>query len=144
MTHIPSLISFFLLVVGAGASGALFGPGAWYESLKKPSWTPPGWAFPVVWTILYAMIAVAGWLVWRRAGIGPALVAWGIGLAINALWSYVMFGRHAIGLAMVDVSLLWLATAAFILLAWNVDRIAASLFLPYLAWVSVAASPSWK
>ncbi len=144
MSKAMSLAAFAVIVFAAASSGALFMPGEWYDGLKKPSWTPPNWLFPVAWTILYTMIAVAGWLVWRRAGWSPALAIWGIGLVINALWSYLMFGRHEIGLALADVLALWLAVALFIAVAWNLDRMAAYLFIPYLTWVTIAAALNFE
>ena len=68
------------------------------------------------------MIAIAGWLAWRAEGIGRAVIIWGIGLVLNALWSYLMFGRHDIFAALIDVSLLWLAIAAFIVATWIRSR----------------------
>jgi tryptophan-rich sensory protein len=115
-------------------------PGEWYAALNKPSWTPPNWVFPVAWTILYAMIAVAGWQVWKAGKWTPALAIWVIGLALNALWSYLMFGRHDIALALVDISALWLAIVAFVVTARPLDKKASYLFIPYLAWVSFAAA----
>lgn len=144
MPKLISLSVFAAIVIAAASSGALFMPGEWYDGLKKPSWTPPNWLFPVAWTILYTMIAIAGWLVWQRAGWSTALTIWGICLVINALWSYLMFGRHDIGLALADVVTLWLAVALFIGLAWNLDRMAAYLFMPYLAWVTIAAALNFE
>ena len=86
------------------------------------------------------MIAIAGWLAWRRQGFGPAVVIWGAGLALNALWSYLMFGRHDIALALACIVALWLTIAAFIRAAWDVERRAAWLFVPYLLWVSYATA----
>jgi translocator protein len=135
-----SLLVFFALVSGAAVTGALFPTGAWYESLVRPSWTPPNWLFPIAWTILYVMIAVAGWRIWNAQGFGPALVVWGIGLALNAAWSWIMFGRHEIGFALADLVLMWISIVAFIMLALPVDRIAAYLFIPYLIWVTYAGA----
>ena len=86
------------------------------------------------------MIAVAGWLAWRAGGFGQAVAIWGIGLVINALWSYFMFGRQDITLALIDVTALWFATTAFIWATWSLEPRAAYLFLPYLAWVSFAGA----
>jgi benzodiazapine receptor len=80
-----SVLPFLAIVFLVALSGAVFMPGAWYASLKKPSWTPPDWLFAPAWTILYLMIAIAGWLVWRAEGIGPALIIWGLNLFFNAL-----------------------------------------------------------
>ena len=140
MTKYLSLIPFIILVLAAASTGAQFMPGAWYAALNKPAWTPPDWLFPVAWTVLYLMIAIAGWLAWRAGGVGPAIIIWTVGLALNALWSYLMFGRHDITLALVDVALLWVATAAFIVASWQLAPTAAYLFIPYLLWVSFAAA----
>jgi len=135
-----SFFVFLALVVAAASSGAFFMPGPWYDALTKPSWTPPDWVFPVAWTVLYTMIAIAGWLIWRAAGWSTALAVWAIGLVLNALWSYFMFGRQDIGMALVDVAGLWVFTAAFLLAAWPIDKRAVLLFSPYLVWVSFAAA----
>jgi translocator protein len=137
---ILSLIVFLALVAAAAVTGMQFRPGEWYEALAKPEWTPPNWLFPPVWTALYIMIAVAGWRVWLAQGFGRATVIWAIALVLNAAWSYVMFGQHQIALAAVDITALWLAILAFILVARHVDALAAGLFVPYLAWVSYAAA----
>ena len=144
MSKVMSLVVFLGIVFSAAVSGSQFTPGEMCLTLTKPSWVPPNWVFPVVWTTLYIMIAIAGWLVWRRAGWCTALTVWGIGLVINALWSYFMFGRQEIGLALADVTALWVAVALFINLAWNLDRMAAYLFLPYLAWVTIAAALNFE
>jgi translocator protein len=138
LRNIGSFVVFAALVALAASSGSSFMPGDWYAALNKPEWTPPNWVFPVAWTILYAMIAVAGWLSWKAGGLSVAVVIWAIGLVLNALWSYLMFGRHDIALALVDVAALWLAVAAFIVAAWRIDKRASGLFMPYLAWVTFA------
>lgn len=132
-------IVFLVLVLAAASSGALFKPGSWYEGLRKPAWTPPKWAFPVVWSILYVMIGYAGWLVWTQIGWSLSMALWALQLVANALWSYLFFGQRRMDLALVDVTILWLAIAAFILTTWTVVPVAALLFLPYLLWVSAAA-----
>ncbi len=140
MRNISSLAVFAALVVLAAYTGAQFLPGDWYAALNKPTWTPSNWVFPVVWPILYVIIAVAGWLAWRAAGWSPAIIVWGVGLFFNGLWSYLMFGRHEISIALADIALLWLAIVAFIAAAWHVEQRASYLYLPYLAWVSFAAA----
>ena len=136
-SFIPLAVFFLITAIGA-ATGSVFMPGEWYAALNKPTWTPPNWLFPIAWTVLYIMIAIAGWLVWRRAGWNQAITLWGIGLIFNALWSYAMFGRQDIGLALVDLIGLWLSIAGFIWLALPIDLRAAALFAPYLAWVTFA------
>lgn len=131
---------FFGLVVLTASTGAIFKPGEWYIALEKPSWNPPDWVFPVVWTTLYLMIAYAGWLVWDAAGWSLAIVLWGVQLLLNAAWSWLFFGRRRMDQAFIDVMALWLCIAAFIALAWPISTLAALLFLPYLLWVSIAGA----
>jgi translocator protein len=140
MSRYLSLIPFVLMVFAAAGTGSIFQTGEWYASLNKPSWTPPNWLFPVAWSVLYVMIAIAGWLAWKAEGVGTAVVIWAIGLALNTLWSYLMFERHDIFAALVDVSLMWITVVAFIAATWNLEPRAAYLFLPYLAWTSFAAA----
>ncbi len=140
-------IVFGLLVFIAAMSGALFKPGPWYEALRRPSWTPPNWAVPVVWTILYVMIAVSGWMVWNAQGFGPAIALWGLQLVLNAAWSWLFFGLRRMDLAFADVCALGLSVVAYITAAWPVSATAALLFVPYLAWVTTAATLNrsvWK
>lgn len=134
-----SLLPFLALVALVATTGALFQPGAWYATLVKPVFTPPGWVFGPVWTVMYILIAIAGWLVWRAEGIGLLLVLWTVQLVLNMAWSWIMFERHEIGWALVDIVLLWLVIAAFIALAWSTRPVPAVLFGVYLAWVSFAA-----
>ncbi|OYQ34650.1 sensory protein TspO [Niveispirillum lacus] len=129
---------FVFIVLAAASSGAIFKPGEWYESLRKPSWTPPKWAFPVVWTLLYAAITYAGWQVWERAGWSLPMMFWAMQIVVNAFWSWFFFGLRRMGLALVDIFLLWVSIAGFILTAWPVSEVAALLFLPYLVWVTIA------
>jgi len=133
-----SFLPFLAAVAAVGAFGAWFEPGEWYAALEKPAWTAPAWVFGPVWTVLYVLIAVAGWLVWRAVGMGAALAAWIVQLVFNGAWSFGMFGAHQIGLAMIISLMLWLAIVAFMVLALPASRTAVLLFLPYLAWVSYA------
>jgi tryptophan-rich sensory protein len=135
-----SFILFLALVAAAALTGVQFRPGLWYDGLIKPDWTPPKWLFPPVWTALYIMIAIAGWRVYEREGFGATLAVWFVALALNAVWSWIMFGQHQIALAALDIVALWIAVVAFIILAWNVDRLASLLFVPYLVWITYAAA----
>jgi len=128
------------VVVLAAASGAVFKPGAWYETLRKPSWTPPNWAFPTVWTLLYIMIAYAGWSVWAAAGWSVPLVFWALQIVLNGIWSWLFFCLRRMDLALADIGLLWLAIACFIVSAWPVSVLASLLFVPYLLWVTAAGA----
>jgi tryptophan-rich sensory protein len=113
----------------------------WYESLRKPAWTPPNWLFGPAWTLLYLAMAAAAWLVWRRAGFGGARLALSLFLAqlvLNALWSYVFFGRRELGAALFEIILLWAAVFATMLAFWRVSPPAAWLIWPYLLWLTYA------
>ncbi len=132
-------IIIIAVVVLAAASGAVFKPGPWYETLRKPSWTPPKWAFPVVWSVLYAAIAYAGWSVWTLSGWSLPMMFWVVQILVNAAWSWLFFGRRRMDLALADIAVLWLSILGFIVTAWPVSTLAALLFIPYLAWVTTAA-----
>jgi translocator protein len=138
MTGWISFIPFLGLVFAVAASGAVFMPGAWYQSLKRPSWTPPNWLFAPAWSVLYVMIAIAGWRVWSAAGLSAALVIWALNLIFNAAWSWLMFGRRQIQMALFDALAMLVTILVFMVLAWPIDPIATWLFAPYLAWVSFA------
>ena len=140
MSNYLSFLPFLGFVMVAAVTGALFPTGPWYEALTKPWWTPPNWVFPIAWTVLYLMIAVAGWRVWSVDGIGITLAIWALGLVFNAAWSWLMFGEHQIGWALADLVAMWLSIAAFIVLARNSDGTAAALFVPYLIWTSYAGA----
>ncbi|MEM9496815.1 MAG: TspO/MBR family protein [Pseudomonadota bacterium] len=136
-----SVFVIFLLACGAaGATGALFPPGPWYDSLRKPDWTPPNWLFPVTWTTLYILIAIAGARVAMADDNGVALAFWSLQIALNTLWTPVFFGLRRLGGGMVVLVALWLAVAATMVALWQVDWIAGLLFVPYLVWVSVAGA----
>jgi len=137
---IASLALFAVPVFLMACTGAIFKPGSWYAALAKPSWTPPNWMFPVVWSILYLFIAIAGWLTWQQAGWSLALGFWIVQLVLNGAWSWLFFGLRRMDLAFLDVMLLWSCIVAFIVLAWPISTTAAFLFMPYLLWVSIAAT----
>jgi tryptophan-rich sensory protein len=139
---ILGLLGWLLLCFAAAAVGSLFMPGEWYAALNKPAWNPPGWIFGPVWTALYAMMAVAAWLIWHRGGLAVQRRPLGLflaQLALNALWTPLFFGLRQPGLAFAEILLLWLAILATLLAFRPVSRAAAWLLVPYLAWVSFAA-----
>ena len=133
-------LSFFVVaVVGIGwLIGATNLPGPWYAELAKPSFVPPNWAFPVAWTILYILIAIAGWRTFRREPRGRAMAFWIAQLALNFAWSPVMFTWHQIGAALAVLCCLFAAIVVYIGLDLSRDRLAAALFVPYAAWVAFA------
>ena len=115
-------------------------PG-YYRALQKPDWTPPSWLFGPVWTVLYAMMAVALWLVWKEYGFGGArfaLAVFAVQLALNAAWTPLFFGLQLPGWALVDLCLMWVAILATIVVFAQHSRLAAVMLVPYLLWVSFA------
>ena len=111
-------------------------PG-WYEGLHKPFFNPPNSVFAPVWTTLYVLMAVAAWRVWRKAGQRP-LALYLLQLALNFGWSFIFFGAHAIGAALVEIALLFAAVVLALRQFWRLDRIAGWLLMPYAAWVLFA------
>ena len=135
-----ALVIYFLLVVGGGwLIGATNLPGSWYAALAKPSFNPPNWLFAPAWTVLYILIAVAGWRTYEARPRSAAMALWVAQLALNFSWSPVMFTMHAIGPALAVIGFLLLAILGFIARQWRHDRLAAWLFVPYAAWVAFAA-----
>jgi benzodiazapine receptor len=132
------------LAAGAMGSLAVGGQGfsSWYGAIQKPGFTPPGWVFGPVWTVLYLLMGVAAFLVWER-GLGVrlvriALVWFLVQLVLNAAWTPVFFGLHRIGLAVVVIVLLWVAIVVTMYYFFRVSRSAGILLVPYLLWVSFA------
>ncbi len=114
----------------------------WYRTLLKPDFNPPDWVFAPVWSVLYLMIALAGWRVWRRRGLAGAPVAmatYAAQLALNLGWSFLFFGGQMIGIALAEIVLLLVAIGVNALLFWRIDRMAGWLLAPYAAWVAFAS-----
>lgn len=138
-----ALLGFMAACLLAAMTGAFFRPGEWYEGLKKPSWRPPNRLFAPVWTALYVMIAVSGWLVWREAGFAGAalpLAVYALQLVLNAAWTPLFFGLQRPDLGFVDIVLVWLSIIATIALFWPIQVVAAFLLVPYLVWVTFATA----
>lgn len=129
-----------VLVLATASSGALFKPGQWYRGLQRPAWTPPNWAFPAVWSVLYIAIGISGWLVWQAQGAGIAMALWLAQLVFNTAWSWLFFGRHRMDLAFADICLLLLTILAYTAAVSTISPLAALLFAPYAAWVILAAA----
>ena len=132
-----------MLCFSAGAVGAQFTPGTWYAGLAKPAWTPPGWVFAPVWTILYLLMAVAAWLVtlngeWRQRRLPLALFI--LQLAVNAAWSWLFFGLQRPGWALLNILMLWGLVSVTVVLFLNTRRVAGILLLPYWGWLTLAAA----
>lgn len=135
-------IGLCLGVAGLGGAITASSVGTWYQTLQKPSFNPPDWIFAPVWTTLYALMAIAAWRVWRRAGFTSgrnALLLFAGQLGLNLAWSYLFFGLRRIDLALIEIVILLLAIAMNAILFWRIDRWAGALFVPYLGWVAFAA-----
>ncbi len=146
MQHQPSrarsltaLTGFILATFCAPLLGIFAKPGLWYAALNKPSWNPPSWIFAPVWTSLYLLMAVAAWLVWKKAGWHRALFAYLIQLTLNAAWTPIFFGAHQLGWALAEIILMWLAIILTMRSFFLISKPAGWMLVPYLAWVSFAA-----
>ncbi|MBX3175798.1 MAG: tryptophan-rich sensory protein [Candidatus Hydrogenedentes bacterium] len=133
------------LCFGAAGIGSAFtasSVGTWYREIAKPDWTPPSWVFGPVWTVLYALMGVAAFLVWRTGRWSEtrgALLTFLAQLALNTAWSIIFFGARNPGFAFLEILLLWIAIVATMVLFWRRSKIASLLLAPYLAWSSFAA-----
>lgn len=131
-------IIFLLTTFGAGATGAIFPPGEWYQKLEKPSWTPPNWMFPIMWTSIYVLIAFAGARVAQLEGSGYAMAFWAAQIAFNTLWTPTFFGLHRLNGALIVMLFLWGSVLGCFITHWQLDFWAGMAMLPYLIWVTVA------
>lgn len=149
------LLAFVGIAFAVAALGVLTTIGAvdgWYARVPHAAWTPPNWAFGAVWTVLYTMIAVSGWLVWLERGTADTRVALGlyvIQLVLNALWTpvffggYPVFGLPALWIALAIILMLDLVVAATMTAFWPLSHAATLLLVPYLLWILYASSLNW-
>ena len=151
MTHAPfkrqalGLVGWVAASFAAGGLGAVASAnaGAFYGALTQPGWAPPAWLFGPVWSVLYILIAVSAWLVWRRhafSGASGAFLLFVAQLLANALWTWLFFRWHLGAAALAEILVLWLLIAATALAFWRLERLAALMLVPYLAWVTFAAA----
>lgn len=139
------LFAIFMVACAAAATtGAMFDPGDWYDGLKKPTWTPPKWLFPVAWTTLYLAISAAGARAAPLDASGYAMGLFAVQIAVNTLWTPVFFGLRNMKAGMIIILWLWLAVAATMLAFFRVDLIAGLLFVPYLLWVTIASALNYS
>mmetsp|Transcript_15390 Transcript_15390/g.46462 ORF Transcript_15390/g.46462 Transcript_15390/m.46462 type:complete len:179 (+) Transcript_15390:96-632(+) len=133
--------------ISFGLSVAIGHDNEWYRSLKKPSWTPPTWFFGPAWTILYSLMGVSSWIVWKNGAGWVPLTLYGLQLALNLAWTPLFFGKRDPGAALVDITgLIGVLTATIVEFA-KVDRSAAMLLVPYLGFTSFATALTytiWK
>jgi len=138
---IRTVITYCVFVAAVVVIGALIGintgPGEWYATLVKPWFSPPNWLFGPVWTVLYILIGCVGARKWMHGG---AMGLWWGQMTLNFLWSPVFFLAHQPFAALMVIIGMWLLIALFIRREWNSDRLSAVMFVPYLAWVSLATA----
>jgi benzodiazapine receptor len=137
-----TMIPFLLVVAVVAAVGGLAAgnASAQYADLQQPSFAPPSWLFGPVWTVLYTMIGISGWLLWRATGWGSALVWWVVQLVLNLAWTPLFFAADLLGWALAEILALLAAIVVTIALAWRSSTAAALLLVPYLAWVCFATA----
>lgn len=143
--RIAGLAGWIALSYATAAIGALasIDAASFYAELRRPAWAPPAAVFGPVWTVLYGLLAIAAWRVWRRAGFAGARLALGLfvaQLAVNALWSWLFFGWRLGGPALFDILLLDVLVVATIAAFARIDRVAALLLVPYLLWITYATA----
>jgi translocator protein len=135
---------FTAAALGAAASA---NAGTFYQELARPPWAPPGWIFAPTWTLLYLLMAIAAWLVWRIGGFRAASIAltlFIIQLVANALWSWLFFAWRTGPAAFADVVVLWALILATLVSFWRLLPLAGMLLLPYLAWVTFATALTYS
>lgn len=142
------LLGWLLLVSVAAGLGGLASADApsFYAALDRPTWTPPAWLFGPVWSVLYLMMGIAAWLVWRTGGWRAAMVPltlFVVQLAFNALWSWVFFSWRSGLWALIEIVVLWLLILITLVSFWWRHPLAGALLVPYLAWVSFAGVLTW-
>jgi benzodiazapine receptor len=140
------LVVSIIACLAAGAIGSIFTRQAiptWYATLEKPAFNPPNWLFAPVWTLLYIMMGIAAFLVWRKGlenrQVRIALIVFLVQLVLNALWSVVFFGLESPLYGLIVIAALWLAILFTTLMFYRISRVAGGLMLPYLLWVTFAA-----
>jgi len=154
--NLPALAAFLVLTLCAGAVGALFSPGFsapaahWYAALAKPEWVPAQKYFPAVWIVLYVLMAIAAWIIWRERyhrGRTAAIMAFCIQLLLNTLWPPLFFGLKNIDAGLFEIVALWLAVGWTIREFARVKFGAALILVPYFLWVTMIAAinlTAWK
>jgi tryptophan-rich sensory protein len=136
------LLRWLAISVAPAVIGFRFPAPEYYARLEKPSWAPPGWLFGPVWTVLYALMGIAAWLIAGKTGSASRtpIILWSVQLGLNATWTPVFFGLRAPGLALVNIVLLWFAILATVTAFFSRRPAAGLLLVPYLGWVSFATA----
>ena len=149
LSQTVGLIGWLAIVFAAAGVGAVASieASSFYAQLVRPSWAPPASAFGPVWSVLYLLMGIAAWLVWRERSanhIGTALTLFFVQLCANALWSWLFFAWRNGAFAFADVLILTALISATVIVFWRISRLAAVLMLPYLAWVCLASALTWS
>ena len=147
--QILGLVGWLVVSFAASAVGAVASIQAksFYSHLAQPAWAPPAGIFGPVWTVLYALMGIAAWLVWRSGGFRPnrkALTLFLLQLAFNSLWSWLFFAWHRGAWALADVLVLWILIVATLVSFWRLRPLAGALLIPYLLWVSFASALNYS
>ncbi len=143
-----ALLGWILLCFTAAAIGGFGSMSAptFYGQLVQPEWAPPVWLFGRVWTVLFTLMGISAWLVWRKGPselVRNALLLFLVQLGFNALWSWMFFAWRLGGGAFAEIVLLWLLIALNMRAFWSIQPLAGMLFVPYLVWVTIAAALNW-
>lgn len=140
LISLKSLPMYIVLCIAVLGFGGLFTPGEWYQGLNKAPWSPPNIAFPIVWTVLYGLIALAGWRI-ALAGHAGLIKLWFVQLFMNAIWSWLFFGQQWVAAALLDILLLTLLVSLMIWRSMNLKlNLVAIMLSPYLLWLCLASS----
>jgi len=144
--EIPKLITALGVTLITGFIGTFFTAEpvtTWYTKLNKPYWTPPDWAFGPIWTIIYILIGIAAYLIWKngleRKDVKIALLVFALQLILNLLWSVLFFGFKSIYGGLIEIIILWITILINLILFYRISKFAGILFLPYLVWVTIAS-----
>lgn len=143
LSGLTLLVWILAILAAAAAASLMFPPGQWYESLAKPTWNPPSWLFGPVWTLLYILLGVSAWLVWREPGVEPGVHKWAWAAfathaVLNLAWTPLFFGLREPALAFVDISLLWLSVLWLTMAFGRISPLAGYLLMPLVLWESFA------
>jgi len=143
-SNIFKLIVSLIIPLSVGAVAGMFTSQAipnWYASLNRPSFSPPNWVFGPVWTTLYVLLGFSFFLVWKQSPSKHrtlAIIVFAFQMFFNFAWSFIFFYFNMIGIALIEIILLWISIAVMIFLFYKIKPLAAYLNIPYLLWVSFA------
>ena len=146
LNHTAVLLGCLLLPFLAAGFGSLFMgavDSSWYLNLVQPAWSPPRWLFGPAWTILYLLMGLASFFIWKSRKSKARTVAlrlYAVQLVVNAIWTPIFFGAELVGLAFLDILILDMLVLMLIIKAWKVEKWAAIALLPYIGWILFATT----